>query len=153
MSVISVPGQGSAFSIRLPVRQAMASVVAPKLGHALLSGRRILVVDDEPVVADLLERMLTRAGQQVTVVNSGQNAMTALEEGQFSLVITDLGMPGISGAMVIKKARRLYPDMPVILATGWGATIDPRGRARGHRRGAQGWHRHQDAHGRLSPHR
>jgi PAS domain S-box-containing protein len=125
INVHSGAGQGSTFTIKLPIRQVRDAAVAPKPSQELTPGRRILVVDDEPVVAALLERMLTRAGQEVTVANSGRNAMTALDEGQFSLVITDLGMPDISGAAVIKHARQLHPQMPVILATGWGATITP----------------------------
>jgi PAS domain S-box-containing protein len=125
MSATSALGQGSAFTVSLPLSQAREAAIAPRPTAEVPAGRRILVVDDEPVVADLLGRMLTRAGQEVMVVNSGQNALAALQEQPFSLLITDLGMPDISGAVVIKNARRLYPDMPVILATGWGATITP----------------------------
>jgi DNA-binding NtrC family response regulator len=51
--------------------------------------------------------------------------LDALESEAFSLVITDLGMPDVSGQVVARRSRELYPNVPVVLATGWGDTITP----------------------------
>ena len=125
ISAQSVLGEGSVFTILLPT-SAVKPVPAPAVVQRdVPEGYHILVVDDEPTVVQLLQRILVREGQQVTTVMSGREALSVLEDHPFSMVITDLGMPDISGAMVAQRARELYPDMPVVLATGWGDTLTP----------------------------
>ncbi|GGM93611.1 response regulator [Thermus composti] len=68
---------------------------------------RILVVEDEPLVAHLVRRMLERAGYQVAWAPSGKAALEALGREAFDLVVCDLVMPGVSGLEVIREVRRL----------------------------------------------
>ena len=125
ITVQSAPGVGTTFAIRLPASETKPAPPSLVAGRDVPTGCNILVVDDEPTVAALLQRMLVRQGQEVTAVMSGQEALDALEQKSFSMVITDLGMPNVSGAAVARRARQLYPEMPVVLATGWSDTITP----------------------------
>ncbi|MBC7316914.1 MAG: response regulator, partial [Chloroflexi bacterium] len=129
ISFESAPGHGTTFCVRLPVAgdvgnpSSAGSKNRPE--KRLRQGCRVLVVDDEPVVRELLKRLLERLGQVVTLVSSGREALTLLHEGSFDLLVTDLGMPDISGRQVAHEARALHPDLPIILTTGWGETITP----------------------------
>ncbi|MBC7254857.1 MAG: PAS domain S-box protein [Chloroflexi bacterium] len=129
ISFESAPGRGTTFCVRLPVAgdvgnpSSAGSKNRPE--KRLRQGCRVLVVDDEPVVRELLKRLLERLGQVVTLVSSGREALTLLQEGSFDLLVTDLGMPDISGRQVAHEARTLHPDLPIILTTGWGETITP----------------------------
>ena len=84
---------------------------------------RVLVVDDEKVVRDGCQRVLTPKGYDVLMAENGQQAMKVLEKGSIDLVLLDLKMPVMSGEDVLEKVRDLYPDIPVIIITGHG-TID-----------------------------
>jgi CheY-like chemotaxis protein len=86
---------------------------------------RILVVDDEPKLAQLLQAFLELQGHQVWTTTEGAAAVTLLAERTFDLLLTDLGMPEMSGWDVAREARRIRPDLPVLMVSGWGAEIDP----------------------------
>ncbi|BCA80786.1 response regulator [Desulfuromonas sp. AOP6] len=79
----------------------------------------ILIVDDEQVIRNGLQKVLERDGQQVTVACSGVQALECLQRCSFDLVITDLKMPGMSGIEVLKAIRRLQPEVPVLIVTGY----------------------------------
>jgi signal transduction histidine kinase/ActR/RegA family two-component response regulator/uncharacterized membrane protein affecting hemolysin expression len=86
---------------------------------------RILLVDDDPVLIESLEDILSGDGHEVTLANGGQlgiDVFTAAHRGgsPFSLVITDLGMPHIDGRRVASAVKACAPATPVILLTGWG---------------------------------
>ena len=68
--------------------------------------------------------MLDQIGHEVTVVSQGQEAVALLEKGDYDLVITDLGMPDISGWEVSKAVKQKRQETPVILITGWGVQLD-----------------------------
>ena len=86
---------------------------------------RVLVADDEASIVDVMRRYLERLGHKVTSAGSGDEAIARLGTGRYDLLITDLGMPEISGHQVVKAARESIPEMPIIVATGWGETITP----------------------------
>lgn len=130
ISVASEPAVGSTFTVWLPSatmaeteQQAAAEPQAPV--QDLTCRLHVLAVDDEPAVLSVLTRLLERAHQRVTTASSGEEAIARLQEQSFDLLITDLGMPNISGHQVAEAARALYPAMPIVLATGWGETISP----------------------------
>ncbi len=83
-----------------------------------------MLVDDDPEVSEVLELMLSQMGHQVTVVTKGEEALTLFGQGDYSLVITDLGMPDISGWDVARAVKQKKPGTPVLLITGWGIQID-----------------------------
>ena len=80
---------------------------------------RILVVDDEQAVRDLLAKTLTMADYDVDSAPDGASAIDRLRAVAYDLLITDLKMPGMDGLSVIREARRTAPDLPVIIITGY----------------------------------
>lgn len=83
----------------------------------------ILVVDDEAVIRDGLQRVLEGDRFEVETCRSGHNAIERLQEKDYGLIITDLKMPGMNGIEVLKAVKALQPDIPVIMITGY-ATVD-----------------------------
>ncbi|RDJ03807.1 hybrid sensor histidine kinase/response regulator [Rhizobium grahamii] len=82
--------------------------------------KRILLVDDDILIAMSSADMVTDLGHEVVEVHSGAEAMQVLQDGQdFDLMITDFSMPGMNGADLTKAAREIRPDLPVLLATGY----------------------------------
>ncbi|MDD3801135.1 MAG: sigma-54-dependent transcriptional regulator [Desulfuromonas sp.] len=88
-----------------------------------MSQPRILVVDDEAVIREALRRILQSDGYQVDPVASGHAALERIQQEQYSVVISDLKMPGMSGMEVLKSIRILQPNVPVIIITGY-ATVE-----------------------------
>jgi excisionase family DNA binding protein len=80
---------------------------------------RVLVVDDEASIRDLLARTLALAEYDVDVAPDGQTALERMRSGQYDLLVTDLKMPGVDGLSVIREAKRYRSDMPVIIITGY----------------------------------
>jgi len=131
IEVSSKPYEGSTFTVRLPFAPArkVAEPPAQEAYDAVASAPRphmhVLAVDDEIAVLTVLTRLLERDGQTVTTATSGQEAIVRLREQPYDLLVTDLGMPNVSGHRVAQVARELYPGMPIVLSTGWGETISP----------------------------
>ena len=82
---------------------------------------RILLVDDETEFTDSMSQLLRTRGYQVTAVNSGHDALKALKEGKYDVVVLDLKMEDMDGIEVLKVIKRMVPDLPVILLTGHGS--------------------------------
>ncbi|TAK10688.1 MAG: response regulator [Acidobacteria bacterium] len=80
---------------------------------------RILVVDDEQAVRDLLSKTLTMADYDVDAADDGPSALDKMRAVEYDLLITDLKMPGMDGLSVIREARKLAPDLRVIIITGY----------------------------------
>jgi len=91
------------------------------VSQAKRAGRTILVVDDEPAILDLIQRVLKNAGYNVITSRSGDRAWDVIERGQpeIDLVLTDIVMPGsMDGFTLAENAGRKYPQLPVLLMTG-----------------------------------
>jgi len=84
------------------------------------NGISILVVDDEPVLRDLLTKILTREGFQVDVAVDGEEALKKMAGGQFNLVVSDIEMPRLDGFGLLKAIKRDHPDTAVIMMTAFG---------------------------------
>jgi two-component system response regulator AtoC/two-component system nitrogen regulation response regulator NtrX len=82
---------------------------------------RILVVDDEKAMLLALRGVLGREGYQVETASSGEEAMRLVETGKFHVVITDLNLRGVTGMQVLEHARRIDPDVAVIMITAYGS--------------------------------
>jgi CheY-like chemotaxis protein len=93
-------------------------------------GLRILVVDDEPILTQLLQSFLEINGHRVVAAQGGAAALEILARQPFDLILTDLGMPGVNGWTVAEGARRLQPGIPVVLISGWGSEIEEEERVR-----------------------
>jgi excisionase family DNA binding protein len=80
---------------------------------------RVLVVDDEATIRDLLSKTLALAEYDVDMAPDGRTALDRLRMIPYDLLITDLKMPGVDGLTVIREARRMKTDLPVIIITGF----------------------------------
>jgi excisionase family DNA binding protein len=80
---------------------------------------RILVVDDEASIRDLLAKTLALAEYEVDVAPDGRSALDRLRMYPYDLLIADLKMPGLDGLTLIREAKRLKPELPVIIITGF----------------------------------
>jgi len=83
---------------------------------------RVLVVDDEPSVADVCREFLGGEGYSVTVAPSGEDALRVIPQLRPDLILTDINLPGISGLDVMKQARAADPDACIIVVTGYAST-------------------------------
>lgn len=79
---------------------------------------RILVVDDEPEVRDLLRRFFTRKKYTVLTAESGAECLATLERDEVDAVLLDVTMPGMSGMEVLARIHATRPDLPVVMVTG-----------------------------------
>ncbi len=129
IDVKSEPGKGTRFTLLIP---ALKSEYAQKKVEAqtlLPHGQeRVLVVDDEPQLAEVLQRMLKGLGYDVVTCASGTEALEVLchqpIEKRFDLVITDMTMPHFTGADLAGELRGFQPVIPVILMTGFSKNMD-----------------------------
>jgi PAS domain S-box-containing protein len=120
----SVEGQGTTFYIRLPLAVEAAKKETQKGKAVSAKAANILVVDDEPEVLKALGLNLEYFGHWVRGFTSGAEAIKAFKDGNYDLVITDLGMPEVSGWDVTHAIKEIQPDMPVLLITGWSIELD-----------------------------
>jgi len=86
----------------------------------MVSPRRILVVDDEPVVSESCRRVLGRRGYEVATVTRGRDGLDRAMGQHFDLVITDLRMPDLDGMDLVRAIRRERPNTSVMIITGYG---------------------------------
>ena len=83
--------------------------------------QRILVIDDEKSMRELLAHVLKRAGYRVNAAENGESGCKLFENDVYDLVISDISMPGLSGIGVLKRLRESSPETPVILITAYGS--------------------------------
>ena len=123
MRISSTLGEGTIVELWLPVAEGAARVVRAPVEPAptgTLPRYRVLVVDDEPLVALLTASMLEDLGHATEVVPSGASALSVLRsDKEIDAVITDYAMPDMTGAELAVQIRGLRPDLPIILATGY----------------------------------
>ena len=125
ISCYSQPGQGTVFEICLPVAdESLTEREAPEvvtLRQAQGNGETILVVDDEAAILDVSTELLQGAGYKVITARSGEEALEAYRtRGQIiSLVIMDLGMPGMGGQRALQELKRLNPEVKVLISSGY----------------------------------
>jgi excisionase family DNA binding protein len=102
-----------------PRSGARATAQAPARQPSANGRPRVLVVDDEATIRDLLSKTLALAEYDVDLAPDGRTALERLRIIPYDLLITDLKMPGVDGLTVIREARRLKADLPVIIITGF----------------------------------
>ncbi|OLC41705.1 MAG: hypothetical protein AUI64_03355 [Acidobacteria bacterium 13_1_40CM_2_64_6] len=96
-----------------------ASAAAPARPNAGTVRPRVLVVDDEASIRDLLSKTLALAEYDVDVAPDGRSALERMRMYPYDLLIADLKMPGMDGLTVIREAKRYKADLPVIIITGF----------------------------------
>lgn len=99
--------------------RATRTAAAPRVAATAAGRPRVLVVDDEASIRDLLAKTLALAEYDVDLAPDGRTALERLRIIPYDLLITDLRMPGVDGLAVIREARRMKADMPVIIITGF----------------------------------
>jgi two-component system NtrC family response regulator len=78
----------------------------------------ILIVDDEPAVAEVLAHSLTRQGHSTTVVHSGEDALRIVRDATLDAMFLDVSMPGMNGLDVLQEVKRTRPSLAVVVITG-----------------------------------
>ena len=119
-------GQGTVFHISLPAMEKEIMPVIPKpIETTTASNERILFIDDESMLAEMAQRMLSRIGYTVTVRTSSLEALNTFENhpDSFDLVITDQTMPGMTGIDLARRMLQIRPHLPIILCTGYSSLI------------------------------
>jgi CheY-like chemotaxis protein len=110
-----------------PEADTMRRIVAPMKTPAFPQ-RRILVVDDEPLVCDAIRMMLNFDGHVVETASSGKDALAKLEKAQFDLVITDFEMPVMKGDELAAAIKARAPNQPVVMITAYAEMLQASGK-------------------------
>ena len=84
--------------------------------------RKVLVVDDDPVVGKSFDRVLSGKGYAVITASNGQEALNKLDAEDYDVVFTDIKMPGMNGLEVAERVKQRRPWLPVVIVTGYGST-------------------------------
>ncbi|MES2742489.1 MAG: ATP-binding protein [Pseudomonadota bacterium] len=119
-------GQGSVFTVTLPLLQEATSAAAPALPAAPATPSRVLVVDDNTDAADTLAMALELLGHEVRVAYRGSDALTEAEQFAPALILLDIGLPDINGYEVARRIRATDWGRRTVLvaATGWSQDAD-----------------------------
>ncbi len=120
-TVASIPGEGTTFTVRLPIVTATSAVATTTVAAQTMAlDGTVLIIDDEPMVRTALARQLSHAGMRTETAESGDAALTRLAAGVENLrvILLDLSMPGMSGAELLPVLRRVVPQVPVLALSG-----------------------------------
>lgn len=127
IDIESQPGQGTTFLLRFPIRKQTESPVSSVAGSSLSPSLRVLCVDDEPMVREVIASYLTQDGHIVEEATDGAEGLEKFQAGRFDLVVTDRAMPGMNGVQLGLAVKQKAPDTPVILLTGFGSLMEVTG--------------------------
>ncbi|MDT5060920.1 MAG: hypothetical protein QOH63_1379 [Acidobacteriota bacterium] len=129
VEVESETGRGTSFRIKLPVargaikNQTTAELPGLSIAPPRLCQTKILVVDDEEYVRDLLRDILEREGCEVILAEGGREALTLFEKENCDAIFTDVGMPEMSGWELARAVRERNNNIPLAVITGWGEAV------------------------------
>lgn len=129
--VTSEPKIGSSFKLLIPLKDNLALIenkqtMPTKANSGLFSGVRVLVVDDEEIVAQLIGEIITGMGCEVTVETNSESALRCFQKNssEFDLVITDQTMPNMTGIELACELLVIKPGIPIILCTGFSSKVN-----------------------------
>ena len=106
---------------RAGARPAPAAPAAPRATHHEGERPRVLVVDDEASIRDLLAKTLALAEYDVDVSPDGRSALERMRMQSYDLLIADLKMPGMDGLTLIREVKQINPQLPIIIITGYSS--------------------------------
>ena len=131
ISVESEIGRGSRFTLYLPRLDQKAPTAAPSVTPAVMPSdrRTVLLVEDNETVGSFAHNLLQELGQDVTWATGAEDALRILDEhqGRFDLVFTDVVMPGMNGIDLAQEVRQRWPDLPVVLTSGYSHVLAEEG--------------------------
>jgi signal transduction histidine kinase/ActR/RegA family two-component response regulator len=118
------PGRGSCFTLRLPRADAPARAVEGASAGAEVRKRRMLIVDDDPDARDSLGALLRLEGHEVLAAADAAEGLAALRAGRAEIALVDIGLPGMDGYEVARRARARGGRLLLIAVTGYGQRED-----------------------------
>jgi signal transduction histidine kinase/ActR/RegA family two-component response regulator len=123
LGIESIVGKGTTVTLWLPRAEPAERVAPAEFDEGIAADMpppRVLLVDDEPAVRQSLAAELAERGWRITQAEDGPGALLRIEAapGGFDLLVTDLAMPGMSGLVLLREARRRRPGLPAVLLTG-----------------------------------
>lgn len=132
IDVASEPGQGTTFTVHLPLNLTQGATPAPVLEDdelpegvipssppgALAEDEPILVVDDEEIIRSLMQELISSMGITVVTAASGEEAVSLVRQQHFKMAFLDVMMPGISGVEALRRMREIDPRLIAIMVTG-----------------------------------
>ncbi len=128
--VNSKSGHGTVFHVYLPVADNATRLDIPNeqmhTGDMVEGSEKILFVDDEPYICEMVQRMLSRLGYTVVSFTSSREALEVYtaQPDNFDIVVTDMTMPEMDGIHLAEKMLLVNKDLPVVLCTGFGESVN-----------------------------
>jgi len=121
IDVVSEIGKGATFTLQFPITNKRASLIEASEPEQETDNKslRILVVDDEETIRDILNQFLSRDGHTVKAVDNGADAINMVEGEDFDLVLCDIAMPNVFGYDVVKALNRLKKRPKIGIVSGW----------------------------------
>ncbi len=128
IEIESAAGEGTKIRLEFPWPEGKATTDPTSVSHRRVAPQRILLVDDDPLVLKALQDRLEGDGHEVVIADGGEAGIAAFTEARrqgtdFSVVITDLGMPYVDGRKVATAVKSQTPRTLLIMLTGWGQRI------------------------------
>ncbi|CRI63292.1 Histidine kinase (fragment) [Thiocapsa sp. KS1] len=125
LELLAPDGRGARFRITLPVTSALGSAPLQAAEHPPVedSGLRVLIVDDEAEIAEILHDVLVPAGYSVAIAHTGREALASLSTSRFDLVLTDLKMPDLDGPSLYREIQIQHPHLAARVVAITGDTL------------------------------
>jgi len=120
IEIRSTPGQGATVSISLPLYKEDRTPEPPQAAGALERPLHILVVEDEPLVREVIEIYLREDQHDIQTACNGREGLEKYRAGTFDVVLTDRAMPEVNGDILAAEIKKINPRQPVVLLTGFG---------------------------------
>ena len=119
ISIESRLNSGTTVTVSLALKHEKAEEIAPAADPAQIPSLKILLVEDEPLVRDVIEAYLTEDAHRVESAVNGREGLEKFQAGEFDLVLTDRAMPEMNGDKLALEIKKLSPNVPVVLLTGY----------------------------------
>ncbi|MCP4152845.1 MAG: transporter substrate-binding domain-containing protein [bacterium] len=125
--VYSEPGKGAAFHVYLPAIRSEGAAVEKTAPMVAGGAESVMIVDDEPVIAEMVKLMLEHFGYKADTYQDGIEALKAFKKQpqKYDLLISDLTMPHMTGLDLATQLHKERPELPVVIMTGFGGSLTP----------------------------
>jgi CheY-like chemotaxis protein len=120
IEIDSAPAKGTTISVSLPLYKEQVSPVRPEPAGVLERPLHILVVEDEPLVREVIEVYLREDHHIIQTAANGREGLEKYRAGTFDIVLTDRAMPEVNGDVLAFEIKKINPRQPVVLLTGFG---------------------------------